>query len=152
MRKRGTGTGSVGRIIGSPYWYIWYYSGKQHVRESTKTTDKVAAEKLLRKRILEIALQDSTRVVDTGKALRFTRGELELLRGACVYQWNKRGRPLYVGAGKTGGRPLSLAHHRRIVFDEADEMLLYPCQSREAAAELEAYLIKKKRPLYNRGG
>src|SRR5712692_10081389 len=57
MRQRGTGgLIKVKRKDGSPaspYWYLVYWQNGRQVRESSKTTSKMQAEALLRKRLSE---------------------------------------------------------------------------------------------------
>jgi hypothetical protein len=54
MRKRGTG--SVGTVAGSPYYYIWYRHNGRTIRESTRSESKMVAEALLSRRIGETGL------------------------------------------------------------------------------------------------
>jgi integrase len=54
-RKRRMGKGSIGRVKGSPYWYIWYRNDGRTIRESTKTKSKMEAERKLARRITEAA-------------------------------------------------------------------------------------------------
>ncbi len=51
-KKRERGQGSIGRVPGSRFLYVWYYDnvGKQH-RESTKSTLKSVAQELLNQRL-----------------------------------------------------------------------------------------------------
>jgi len=56
-RKRRTrGTGSVAKIDGSPFWYIWYRRSSKTIRESSKSESKMVAEALLSRRIGETGL------------------------------------------------------------------------------------------------
>lgn len=50
---RAKGQGCITRIANSPYWYILYYHDGRQVRESTKSTDKKEAERLLQIRLGE---------------------------------------------------------------------------------------------------
>jgi len=57
MTMRTRGTGSIGKIAGSRYLYIWYYGsdGKQR-RESSKSESQMVATQLLQKRLGEVRL------------------------------------------------------------------------------------------------
>ncbi len=51
-KKRERGQGSIGKVLGSRYFYIWYYdnAGRQH-RESTKSTLRSVAQEMLNERL-----------------------------------------------------------------------------------------------------
>ena len=51
-KKRERGQGSIGKVVGSRYFYIWYYdnAGRQH-RESTKSTLRSVAQEMLNERL-----------------------------------------------------------------------------------------------------
>jgi hypothetical protein len=51
-KKRERGQGSIGKVSGSRFFYIWYYdsSGKQH-RESSRSTLKSVAQEMLNQRL-----------------------------------------------------------------------------------------------------
>jgi integrase len=51
-KKRERGQGSIGKVPGSRFFYIWYYdnAGKQH-RESTRSTLKSVAQEMLNQRL-----------------------------------------------------------------------------------------------------
>jgi hypothetical protein len=52
MAKRQRGQGSIGRVPGSQFWYIWYYTNSgQQVRESTRSTLKQVAQEMLNQRL-----------------------------------------------------------------------------------------------------
>src|SRR5258706_2129315 len=78
------GQGSVGRVKGSPYLYIWYYGqdGKQR-RESTKTTDSRKANKILRNRLV---------AVDKGEAVHYRTKRYEELRALLVADYQSKGK------------------------------------------------------------
>src|SRR6267378_8183812 len=78
------GQGSVGRVKGSPYLYIWYYGqdGKQR-RESTKTTDSRKANKILRNRLV---------AVDKGESVDFRTMRYEDLRALLVADYQSHGK------------------------------------------------------------
>jgi hypothetical protein len=46
-KRRTRGTGSVGKVDGSPFYYIWYRRGSKTIRESSKSESKMVAEALL---------------------------------------------------------------------------------------------------------
>lgn len=54
MRRRPEGTGCLFRTSKSPFWWIKYYVGKRPCFESTKTTQKRLAEKILGQRLAEV--------------------------------------------------------------------------------------------------
>jgi integrase len=54
-KQRKRGKGSVGRVKGSPYFYIWYRSKGKTVRESTRSESKMVAAALLARRVTEAA-------------------------------------------------------------------------------------------------
>lgn len=54
-KQRTRGKGSVGKVTGSPFWYIWYRSNGKTIRESTRSESKMVAEALLSRRITEAA-------------------------------------------------------------------------------------------------
>jgi hypothetical protein len=56
--------------------------------------------------------------------------------------------PLYIGMSKNLLRRAASSHRRAI--NECDRILLYPCVSVWTARELEAILIAKLRPKYNK--
>jgi hypothetical protein len=50
--ERQRGQGSIGRVQGSQFWYIWYYTNSgQQVRESTRSTLKQVAQEMLNQRL-----------------------------------------------------------------------------------------------------
>jgi integrase len=55
-KRRTRGTGSVAKIDGSPFWYIWFRRGSKTIRESSKSESKMVAEALLSRRIGETGL------------------------------------------------------------------------------------------------
>ena len=55
-KRRTRGTGSVAKIDGSPFWYIWYRRGYKTIRESSRSESKMVAEALLSRRIGETGL------------------------------------------------------------------------------------------------
>lgn len=52
--KRARGTGSVFQRPGSPFYWISFYHGKKLMRESTKQTSKMVAQRKLMKRLNEV--------------------------------------------------------------------------------------------------
>jgi hypothetical protein len=70
--SRERGKGSIGKVQGSRYFYIWYYGldGNRR-REPTKTTDSRKAEKILRHRLVAI---------DKGESVDFRTMRYEDLR------------------------------------------------------------------------
>ena len=75
MRRRGTG--SVGKVKGSPFWYIWYRHKGKTVRESTRSESKMVAEALLSRRIGETGL--GIRPAQDVKKYRYEEARLALL-------------------------------------------------------------------------
>jgi integrase len=55
-KRRKRGTGSIGNVEGSPYWYIWYRTDGRLIRESTKSESREYAESLLQRRLGEAGL------------------------------------------------------------------------------------------------
>jgi integrase len=55
-KRRTRGTGSLCKIKGSPFWYLFYKNGSKTVRESSKSESKMVAEALLARRIGEAGL------------------------------------------------------------------------------------------------
>jgi integrase len=54
-KQRTRGKGSIGRVKGSPYFYIWYRSKGKTIRESTRSESKMVAAALLARRVTEAA-------------------------------------------------------------------------------------------------
>jgi integrase len=54
-KKRRSGKGSIGRVKGSTYFYIWYRSKGKTIRESTRSESKMVAASLLARRVTEAA-------------------------------------------------------------------------------------------------
>jgi integrase len=75
MRKRGTG--SVGKVAGSRFWYIWYRHNGKTVRESTHSESKMVAEGLLSQRLGQTAL--GIRPAQTVKRYRYEEARAALL-------------------------------------------------------------------------
>lgn len=72
--KRTRGTGSIGKQVRSPYYFIRYYDGSGRQRkESCKSADPAVAERLLQKRLGQIQLgllpEKSARYEDARKLL-----------------------------------------------------------------------------------
>jgi|GEM_PF-444741 len=91
--SRERGLGSIGRVNGSRFWYIWYYGqdGKRR-RESTKTTDSRKANKILRNRLVAI---------DKGESVDFRTMRYEDLRALLVADYQSHGK-LTAQDGKFG--------------------------------------------------
>lgn len=94
-KKRDRGTGSIGNVAGSPYLYIWYRVDGRLIRESTKSTSKEYAERLLQRRMGEAGLglqpaQDfkKTKYEDICRALL---DDYEINGHACLVQRKKTG-------------------------------------------------------------
>jgi len=83
VRKRGTG--SVGKVKGSPFWYIWYRARGKTIRESTRSESKMVAEALLSRRIGETGL--GIRPAQDVKRYRY-----EEARAALLADYEARGR------------------------------------------------------------
>jgi len=81
--KREHGTGSLNKIEGSPYWYIWYSADGKQRRESTKTTDKKKARAILIKRLAAI---------DKGETLDYRRMRYEDLRAVLIADYKAKGK------------------------------------------------------------
>jgi excinuclease UvrABC nuclease subunit len=63
----------------------------------------------------------------------------------------KDGKPLYIGSSANGlYRPADPLHHRRDVFEMSDEIVVKWCVKAWQAINLEAKLIRKYRPPFNR--
>jgi integrase len=84
QEARERGLGSIGRVNGSRFWYIWYYGqdGKRR-RESTKTTDSRKANKILRTRLVAI---------DKGESVDFRTMRYEDLRALLVADYQSHGK------------------------------------------------------------
>ena len=76
--------------------------------------------------------------------------DIEQLISPCVYFFLRGDEILYIGRGLEGlQRPVSPNHHRRNAREEADRVLIYFFQSREAAIDAETTLIEHFSPKYN---
>jgi integrase len=53
---RAKGTGCIRKVKGSRFWHIYYYCNGQQVRESSKSESKLAAERLLHRRFIEMGI------------------------------------------------------------------------------------------------
>ena len=70
--KRPRGTGAILRRKNSPYWWIQFYRNGRGFRESTQTTDRRKAERMLARRLASVA---SGQFIEP-KHERITVGEL----------------------------------------------------------------------------
>lgn len=84
---------------------------------------------------------------------KFKANDFRDLRKPGVYLFLLDGNALYVGMGKSliyACVRTGYHYGRDMAIEQADEVLMYPCVSSEAARELEIMLIKSLRPKYNR--
>lgn len=77
----------------------------------------------------------------------------EKMAGPLVYAFSLDCMPIYVGLSRNGiSRPCSPKHHASYARSIADEVRLYFCKTPAAAHALEAFLVSKWQPLYNKNG
>jgi integrase len=84
-KRRSRGTGSIGKVAGSPYFYIWYRHNGRTVRESTHSESKMVAESKLALRIGETA--HGIRPAQETKKFRY-----EDARGLLLADYEAKGR------------------------------------------------------------
>jgi integrase len=53
---RAKGTGCIRKVKGSSFWHIYYYCNGRQIRESSKSESKLAAERLLHRRFIEMGI------------------------------------------------------------------------------------------------
>jgi len=53
---RAKGTGCIRKVKGSRFWHIYYYCNGRQIRESSKSESKLAAERLLHRRFIEMGI------------------------------------------------------------------------------------------------
>jgi hypothetical protein len=72
------------------------------------------------------------------------------LRAPIVYVWLRGEKALYVGSGASGiARPFLHCHHRLRGMLATDRLVIWACQSRSEALNLEARLVDTLRPKFN---
>lgn len=86
-----------------------------------------------------------------GAGQRFSGEDFRDLLRPGVYAFFKGGKPLYVGTSYSIlQRAAYRDHNAKRAREEADEVFMFPCISKEAADSLETYLIGKMRPRDNK--
>jgi hypothetical protein len=80
---------------------------------------------------------------------RFNKKQLSILLKPCTYEFYERGILLYVGSGRTVGRPLSGSHHRRQDLENADMLIIHPHETPADALEHETLIRRTKKPRLN---
>jgi hypothetical protein len=82
--------------------------------------------------------------------LRLTKAQLKQMTGPCVYEFRKGGRALYIGSSAHGvPRPLSRSHHRRLLREASDEVVIRFCDTYAEAKEIERQNVLTLRPIGN---
>jgi integrase len=76
-KQRQRGRGSIGKVTGSPFLYIWYRNNGKTIRESTRSESKMVAEALLSRRITEAA--DGIPPVQEQKKFRYEDARAALI-------------------------------------------------------------------------
>jgi integrase len=84
MRRKGTGC--IRKVRGSRFWHIYYYCNGRQIRESSKSESKLAAERLLHRRFIEMGIA-SPHAANPAKL------KYEDIREALLEEYRARGYP-----------------------------------------------------------
>lgn len=85
MRVRGTGC--IRKVRGSKFWHIYYYCNGRQIRESSKSTSKTAAERLLQRRFAEMGF-GFTASAQTSSKLKYEEIRQSLIDDYHIHRHN----------------------------------------------------------------
>ncbi len=156
--------GHLYKVRGSSRWHFKYRVNGREIRQTSGTTDKREAQRLLALREgaaaagkpLDLVATIGTvgAVVPHARYAFFAAGMLRDLKGPLVYVFLASGVVRYVGMSAGGlGRALAPWHHvlSKAVVGEADALMYFPVESAAVAETLEAQLIELLHPAWNNG-
>jgi hypothetical protein len=100
----------------------------------------------------DIVLRELCQLIIPQSGTKFNGDDFRQLCGPQVYLFMKDNKPLYIGMTGDGLARCGSRGHKQatVARDECDEVMIYPCISRQHAERLETLLIWHLQPAYNK--